>query len=362
MNIGRDERDFIDCLRGLSILRVVLGHLGLFWLMRPYSEFLHALLPLLFFVSGAVSFGSFLRSDDNRRFLLRRLVVIVSPYYALVVLALLAGWLGQQALSYQPSGDGVIRLLFLNPKNGDLFFPIGQVWFLHALLLITFVSIPLFSLARRAPSWLWLPVILSLMLGTAQLFTNLSPSLSLLGHNTYQAWSNMGFFFFGSWYMQHHQQPWLARLLPGMAVLAAVIATLALWLSGGEVGLSHHSYAPDLYYLACSFCALALILALKPVLIRLFFALPRLKQFLLFTSVHAYSIFLLHSFFIFASEYWLGLANVSGQPLYALAKIALVLAACYLCCPLLTRLSQLLSNAVLKGLALPPRRSMQRAS
>lgn len=361
MHIGHDERDFIDCLRGLSILRVVLGHLGLFWILRPYSEFLHALLPLLFLVSGAVSFGSFLRSDNSGRFLLRRLVVIVSPYYVLVALALAAGLLWQQALNYAPSGDALLRLLALNPKKGDLFFPIGQVWFLHALLLITLVSIPLFMLARRAAGVLWLPVMLSLLLGTAQLFTNLSPSLTLLGHNTYQAWSNMGFFFFGAWYMQYHEQRWLAQVLPWLAAGSALIAVLAVRLSGGEVGLSHHSYAPDLYYLACSFCALTLILALKPLLIRLFLALPRLKQFLLFTSVHAYSIFLLHSFFIFASEYWLGLANVSGRPFYALAKIALVLAACYLCCPLLTHLGQRLSNALLKALALPARRSMQRA-
>ncbi len=91
MHIGREQRDFIDCLRGLSILRVVLGHLGLFWLLRPYSEFLHALLPLLFFVSGAVSFGSFLRSDNSGRFLLRRLVLIISPYYALLAVALPLG-------------------------------------------------------------------------------------------------------------------------------------------------------------------------------------------------------------------------------------------------------------------------------
>ena len=355
MHIGREQRDFIDCLRGLSILRVVLGHLGLFWLLRPYSEFLHALLPLLFFVSGAVSFGSFLRSDNSGRFLLRRLVLIISPYYALLAVALPLGLFWQQALAYTPSMDGVVRLLLLNPKQGDLFFPIGQVWFLHALLLITVVALPLFGLARRAPHWLWLPVIISLLLSTVQLFTNLSPSLTVLGHNSYQAWSNMGFFFFGAWYIQHHEQRWLSSLMPWLAVGAVIMAIGGLQLSGGAVGLSHHSYAPNLYYLGCSFTVLALILALQAPLIRLFFALPRLKQFLLFTSVHAYSIFLLHSFFIFASEYWLGLANVSSRPLHALAKVLLVLVACYLCCPLLTRFSQWLGNRLLGLLALPPR-------
>jgi len=344
LEITKSNRDFLDCLRGASILRVVLGHLGLFWIYRPYSEFFHALLPLLFFVSGAVSFGSFLRSSSVANYLLRRLIGILTPYYVLIALVygLYLGWNGQFPPS--ASGESLWRVLFITPMKADTPFPLGQVWYLHALVIITFLALPFFHWARSSIGCLLLPILASLALTALQFVVDSDHRFVWFGHNFYQAFANASFFFFGALYIQTLERWQWQRLLPALCLALLVAMILLVRLSKTPVGLAHHSYAPDLYYVGCAYIALTLLLALRLWLIRALDGVQWLKRFLLYTSKHAYSIFLIHSFFIFAAEEWLGLMNVAQAPLLALAKIALVLSASFAAAPLLTHLCKPVSK------------------
>lgn len=141
---------FLDRARGLSILRVVLVHLGLSWFFPPYSQFVHMFLPLLFFVSGAVSFYSFKRAPGVGNYSLRRLLSIVMPYYVIIAGAFLYVWLTELRLP-QFHGSELLDWLFINPDVADMPFPMGQVWFIHAMAIMIILALPVFLASRNSP-------------------------------------------------------------------------------------------------------------------------------------------------------------------------------------------------------------------
>ena len=63
LKLTADDSQFLAILRALAILVIMLGHAGLlFWLHRPHSEFLHVVVALFFFISGAVAYPSWVRN------------------------------------------------------------------------------------------------------------------------------------------------------------------------------------------------------------------------------------------------------------------------------------------------------------
>jgi len=80
IEISSSDQHYINIMRGISILRVVLVHLGLSWFYPPYSQYVSIFLPVLFFVSGAVSYYSFLRSKAVVVYLIKRLSLILVPF------------------------------------------------------------------------------------------------------------------------------------------------------------------------------------------------------------------------------------------------------------------------------------------
>lgn len=351
MKISEETRDYLNSLRGVSILRVVLGHLGLFWLFPPYSEFFHALLPLLFFVSGAVSYGSYLRTTSNGSYLYRRLVGIAAPYYAIIFAGLLIGFLGNISAS-QPTFDSILRILSITPKSGDVFFPIGQVWFIHALVLIVVFGLPFFMLSRNNLLWLFPPIIVSLIVAIIEFFSSIYGSFFVAGHNLYQPVVNAGFFFLGALYITQVNHPKLKPIVIGAAVLTGLGATAVPLVFQTDVGLSSHAYAPDIYYLLCSLFAIALVVIMRKIIISVIYNLSYVKSALDFVSTHAYSIFMTHSFFIYASEEWLGLMSVKGSLVAIVAKVSIVLAASFATAPVATAMTKKLSSFLLANLSL----------
>ena len=80
-DISPQNQHYINVMRGISIIRVVLAHLGLSWFFSPYSQYIGILFPVLFFVSGAVSFYSFSRASGIIEYLIKRLVLVLTPFY-----------------------------------------------------------------------------------------------------------------------------------------------------------------------------------------------------------------------------------------------------------------------------------------
>ena len=335
---ARDET-FIDYLRGLSILRVVLAHLGLSWIFPPYSEFVMALLPILFFVSGAVSFFSFRRASSSGFFLLRRALMLTIPVYVLAVIggavrAVMAGSVESFEWIY------VLSWLLLNPGAHMMPFELGQIWFLRALLIITFLAIPVFVAARRSDHALLVPVLLSTILVTLQLFHDIADSFYRGGFNFYQPLANMGFFFFGAWYFAQRARgvdrvSWLITAgLLGLSVATGSVVH-------PDVGLADHTYSPNLYYVAASYFAICLAVRLQPVIEIAVGRFTWVERGTLFFSRHAFSVYLLHSFVLIVSERSFGLVDVMGDPIRAATKVGFVVVGSMVAAIPLTWLSRL---------------------
>jgi peptidoglycan/LPS O-acetylase OafA/YrhL len=321
--IGNDDVLFIDRLRGASILRVVLVHLGLSWFWPPYSEYVLIFLPLLFFVSGAVTYFSFLRAQHVFKFLLRRCLLILTPYYLLVGLIGFGAALLSSTCIFTDL-RGVINWIIVNPSSADSPVQIGQVWFLRSLLVMNFLAIPVFLLARRYRTFLLIPVLVAMLLASAQMFGPVHKLFVFEGFNFYAALSNMGFFFFGAWFYSIRAS---GKNLPvggllGICVIAAIAVATVLKM---EAGMSRHTYAPNIYYVLWAFAAILLVLFLQKQITFVLNKLRVIDRFLLFFSKHAFSVFLLHSLVIQFLEHAFGLHGVMGNPSLAALKIGLTL-------------------------------------
>jgi len=348
MKISPCDELYLNRLRGACILRVVLGHLGLVWFFPPYSEFVMGSLPILFFVSGAVSYFSFLRARSEWSFFLRRLIAISFTYYLLAAILLIIAVFSGKAVNL--NFTDYIGWLTIAPTPKSMPFPIGQVWFIHAMVIITLLSMPVFILAERYP-WIWFaPIFVSLLLACVQLFYPIYQQFFLLGHNTYQGTACLGFYCLGASLFRNRLQI-TQGFYSIMLVVTFCVAVFTVWYFDLEIGLASHTYSPDLYYVAVGYFYIFGALFLQKPLERILGWLPLFDRYLLFVSKHAFSIFLIHSFWIIASERHLGLINVADDPARAAMKVTLVVFLSSISAIPLTWLSDKLSRPIKKRLA-----------
>lgn len=341
--LSQSDSQFLDRLRGVSVSRVVLGHLGLFWLFPPYTGFLMALLPLLFMVSGAVTFMSWQRSSSNAAFVIRRLIGILVPYWIFCALALLYYCLSSASIP-EWNTEAILDWILINPDPKRMPFPMGQVWFLHALaLMMMFAPLAFRAIAARRSS-VFIFLALCVTLSAVQFFTRIDREMTLFGHNTYQAVSNFGFFVLGAAYFGFETRPRRFTLLAGALVALAIAVSLGV-AAAPKLDYKYHSFAPNLYYLAGCFVAILLVLALQKQISALLGMLPPLDKALTFVSNHSFSVFLLHSFFIFGAEDWFNLRDVGSRPVDAALKVVFVIGATAIFATWFSRVSKALTRA-----------------
>ena len=206
-NIDAQDREYLNILRGASIFRVVLAHLGLSWIYPPYSSYIGVFLPLLFFVSGAVSLFSYKRAGSLKSYYLKRLISISVPYFFIVFLSFLILFLYDPA-SFNLKLQVIFELIFFNvvAVGKAMPYPLGQVWFIHSLIIIIILTPIFFKLSTKSSHYLLLGVVISLTLGIIQTFIPVNKFLNLFGHNFYQPITNMGFFLFGSYYYSNRRR------------------------------------------------------------------------------------------------------------------------------------------------------------
>lgn len=322
LTIPPEERAFIDRLRGLSIIRVVLVHLGLSWFYPPYSQFFHNLLPVLFFVSGAVSYYSCLRSNSGRRYLFRRSLSMVGPFYVIAFFSLIVYW----ALTTTVPGfdiGAILRWITIIPNSEDTPFPMGQIWFIHAMVIIVFLSFPIFLMSKYSVFPLVLCILASAALSVSQQVFDINDYFYIMGHNLYQGMVNLGFFAFGALYYRKMEKLQAGRIF-SLLIFSLSIVLFNIFVLDVDVNMANHSYSPDSYYLAASYCAIFLVILAKRLINYLCNSLHWLDAFILFYSKHAYSVFIVHSFSVFWLEQQFQLTDVKTDPLLGVIKLVLV--------------------------------------
>lgn len=320
--ISREDRLFIDRLRGLSIIRVVLVHLGLSWFFPPYSQFVLVFLPILFFVSGAASYNMYLKAGSTRDFGLRRIIGIYLPY-ALIAFTAISIYTVAYYPTYRLETSSLIKWLTINPSSDDMPYPMGQIWFLRALIVIIFMSLVIFPLTKYNPHTLLAPVLLSIALGAAQSFTSIHNYFIVNGFNLYQPLVNAGFFFLGAYIFHFDKLPVKALAISSGALLISGFIFRSIF--SIELDVSESSYAPNIYYLTLANSAIFLTLSLKSFIQYILDRARLLDSIALAYSKHAYSVFMTHSLMIYATEILFGWENVMEQPIIALLKIIFVM-------------------------------------
>lgn len=332
---------YIDRLRGASILRVVLGHLGLGWIFLPYSSYIGIFLPVLFFCSGYISYHIFLKKDKSTiSYLVRRMLSILLPFYILYIFSIFvqAAWLGSLG---NFSLSHILRALIVAPNYDEMPYPLGQIWFLRVLIFCVLLSPFIYLCAKRCSAIFYLPIAISIVLSFIQTFHQIHREFSFLGHNFFQSIVYGSYFFMGSIIYRIDWRSHQYKFIFFMALCVA-IAFSFLFLQNGSTRLSDHAYAPDTFYYLLGVFGIFFVLAFSRQIEFLITRIPGLDWLLKFCSKHSYGIYLNHSFFIVFFEYTLGLKNVIGNLWLAAVKVILVVSCSLLFAIPLTTISNYL--------------------
>jgi peptidoglycan/LPS O-acetylase OafA/YrhL len=335
--LADNDSRFLAYLRGLAIIGIVLSHLG-GWLFPPYTNFILVVVPLFFFISGTVSYYSFLRSSTTSQYLQKRLTSLLVPYYLACLLCLFVYMLTHSSLPEITLGT-LGAWLAIRPTRDLQGFPLGQVWFLNTLAVILIVSPLYYILFERKPRLASLLLLLPVALAAVQLVHDVHTLFVICGQNLYKPLVHSFFFIAGFIYFstKHLHGKWLLPVTTGGSLLIAVGLVFAFHL---RVDYSYHTFSPDLYYVAGSAAAIGAFLLCENMLLHICAKVRPIAWILDFAYRYTFAIFLLHSFAIWAAERYLGLVSPQGNfVLYAVAKFTFVVVlTCLLAVPF-TRIS-----------------------
>lgn len=324
LNLSPQDSLFSAHMRGLAILVIVVGHVGAFWIYRPWSEFLHVVVPALFFLSGAVSYYSFKRSGDVMAYYRRRLLSLAVPYWTFCLVLVLPTFIALNGRLPEFSAQAFLKWLTLTPSNSFSPFEIGQIWFFHALLVVLLLSPALFLIYERNRALFTTLLLTITALAGMEMIGDVHRLFYLADNNLYTPLIHAVFFALGFVCFDAARLRGIGLLLALAGAGVAVCAALVL-LGGVDIDYAVHSTPPDLYYLCGGVAALALMLALQKPLLALS-SQPLIRAPLDFLHKHTYAIALVHTFAIFVAETLFGLNSPDGGALaYALTKLAVVM-------------------------------------
>lgn len=344
--LSEEDSAFLAYLRGLSIIVIVFGHVGGFWVWKPYSETLHVFVPVFFFISGATGFYSYIRSSSVSAYYIKRLSRLLIPYYLLCVLSFTVYLVTQRHLPEFDWGN-IMLWLQVRPIDEIMPFPMDHVWFLHTLLVIVILS-PIYLYIGRRNIYLLIVVMIGLVfVSGVQIIHDIDGYVYLMGNNLYKPIVHSSFFIFGIVYSAIPNFRDQTGLLVFLLLSSVVMTIGTTYVFGLNVDYEYHTFAPDLYYVAGSFSAIILLVFTKRILLWAARGITPADKAILFFNRHAFSVYLLHSFSIYVAETVWGLADPQVKDLrYGAVKFLVVIViTCILSLPY-TRISEYLSTLV----------------
>ncbi|MBU1752791.1 acyltransferase [bacterium] len=234
------------------------------------------------------------------------------------------------------------------PSNAIMPFPLGQVWFLHALIIICLVSPLLFWLYKRNLPVFIILLCCSVATSVIQMNYNIVPFFKIGVHNLFNPFIHVLFFCIGFMVidMPRLRSPYISSAIVTLCFIAIIVFINILDINPDY---AKHTSSSDLYYVVGSTGAIWLFLMLQQYIMKLYKMLPLLIQHASnFLFRHTFAIYLLHSFAIFFVEKVFGLVNPQQKTIsYGIIKLVLVLFVTLLLSPMFTRISSLVSNQIL---------------
>ena len=341
------DSEYLYVLRAVSIFVIVLGHVGGFWFWRPWSEFLHVSVPVFFFVSGAVSYNSFLQGKSLSLYIKKRVTGLIIPYYCICFLALLVYLVLTKRLPKFSLGY-FLDWLTITPGNKIMPFPLGQVWFLHTLLIIPIIS-PVFFFLYQKRSFLFpLFLVCSVLVSFIQMKSNISPTFMVAGHNLFEPLVHSLFFCLGFLILdlpKLHSASF--SITAGGVFLGLSVFLVKILNLNPDYGF--HTFPPDFYYVAGSLCTIWALVSLQDCIMKVYRRFPLVHGPVRFLFRHTFAIYLLHTFGIFLAEEVFGLAHPEHKDIiYGVFKLFIVLGITFSISLLFTKVSSLITELVLR--------------
>lgn len=337
-----DKTDFhyLNILRGASILRVMLVHLGLSWFYPPYSQYVGIFFPVLFFVSGAVSYGSFSRNSSIKQYARKRLVDTLLPYYVFMLIVLVLGFFTEGNL-YLVSFEELLKWIFISPTLSEIDFPIGQIWFIKTLIIIHLISVPIF---KYAISKFWvLPILLGLSVAvnfSSEYFPlkdifEFLPFSGFIGVSAYwNATMLLSCYLAGAmlYDIRYQEKRWSCTLL----IIFSFLTFSALFVSNFNFDYYYHFGKKSAFYVCLALLIIVLLFELKKPITNFVLVASPVRWLLQYASRHSYALFLLHTVVLFYVEKLFGWNDLSGNTLLAICRLILVVFLTMLIAPIFT--------------------------
>lgn len=322
----------------------MLAHLGLSWFFIPYSQYISIFLPVFFFVSGAVSYNSILNSENKRYFFVNRYITLVVPFIAFSLPFILTYIANGQTIHFLE----LVKLMFAWPSRDVFPFDMRQIWFINALILMFFISYPIFKSARKS----LIPVIIGFIISLIyvvifEFFSSASywrefHILMILDipMQTHQVFSLINYYFFGAII---YRQTCLNKSILGICCLICIVLACYFHFQIESFNsMRALFFSRGVYFTSLSYAVIFLLLIYKTQLLYLLNKLIHLKNLLMNLSKNSYSLFLIHTAIIMIFEDYLGFDNLGEEPLLAVIKMIGVVFVSIIVAPYLTYLNNMI--------------------
>ncbi len=307
MAFSRDP--FIDYLRGIAIIWVVMAHVLYFKSFFPHpllQSYLLFEMPTIFFVSGASLYYSIAKKSSITSFLRKRMLRLLKPYYLLAAVCIplhygAALWRGEIIRA-----DHVVQWLALRPLHTTPSYIEFYLWFVLVALAVSFLH-PLLGwlYARPQTRHFTLGVIATgIALESYGFFQPLWDHIWVL---LPQYWARLvsdtiwyAIFYSFFMYLGYYYADGQITFKRGIYLVSGLVSAclLAVVVSRGRFSayMNANKFPPNVAYALLGLCWLSIFMFFRPAMIRFFERWRRPRSYVIYCGQHSYSIYLWHGF------------------------------------------------------------------
>lgn len=250
----------------------------------------------------------------------------------------------------------------MRQSNEVMPFPIGQIWWLQALILLSIWAPVLFRINEIKPYLNIIVILFCLGLGTIQLISSEALRIVFLGFNLYYPFFYTLFYITGYIYVTRIDdiKPYILFTIGILSLIGAILLVRYLRLN---INYAQHAFPPDIYYGFGSIFTICGMLLFKNLFYKLIKRVFILSFSLDFFFKHTFSIYLLHTLAIYICEeyMWFIFPKEKGM-LLGLIKFPVVLLITSLFSIYFTKLSKYItkkSNFFLDRISILYKRSLK---
>ena len=348
--LTQEDSQFLKILRAVAIFVIVFGHVGGGWIYPPWSQFLNVSVPIFFFISGAVSYNSYLKKNSVAHYLCKRIIGLIVPYYCICIFSIFI-FLFQHAEFPNFDIHHLIQWITVGPSNRIMPFPLGQVWFLHVLIIINLFSPVFFYFYYKNRIIYILILCLSLFLSSIPIISNFVPEF--IANKLVLFQPVVGFlpaihmlFFCLGFYVFDNVKIITNKFSIMVILISISVSILFVRLLGMDINYANHGSPPDTYYVIIGVGSIFFFVLIRKNILLYYNASPKyFRSIVDFFFKHTFSIFLLHTFGIFFVEKVFGVVDPPEKTIfYGVTKFILVLLVTLSMAPVFTKLTNTISN------------------